>query len=283
MSSTSLPTADARAALNALVGCRARVIVTRGPWGMTEVIEGELFSEEGLYGVHDAITRYPGVDVHVDHRHLVSVEEAAPRPASYRDGVRDALNAAAREVERADGSSPQTLATAIRMMGTAGELAQDGPIQVDAGDRDDLRERIVTVVHNVLDRPNGMAYRGALPAALLPLIEQEAHTRDARIRELEEELDRLRTRQEYATSDWIRPAGLDEVLDAFEHDHRPWPQVPQVRNEPIAGHIRHIISLLAGDITRVALEQADHQMRLDADRAQEGAEETPPVSEGGSR
>jgi hypothetical protein len=49
---------------------------------------------------------------------------------TYRDGVADALAAAAREVEHATDASPATLAAAIRMMGTAGPLAQDGPVRV---------------------------------------------------------------------------------------------------------------------------------------------------------
>ncbi|MFE3461349.1 hypothetical protein ACFXKD_27710 [Nocardiopsis aegyptia] len=54
---------------------------------------------------------------------------------SYRDGVRDALAAAAREVERAAGTTgPAALASAIRMMGTTGRLAQDGPVQVHNDD-----------------------------------------------------------------------------------------------------------------------------------------------------
>lgn len=45
----------------------------------------------------------------------------------------------------------------------------------------------------------------------------------ARVRELEEENDRLRTRQEFATADWCIPATLDEVIDRFEQTHNPWP------------------------------------------------------------
>ncbi len=39
---------------------------------------------------------------------------------------------------------------------------------------------------------------------------------------------------------------------------------PRVRIDPIPGHVRHMVLLLAHAITRVTLEQADLQMRLDA-------------------
>lgn len=64
---------------------------------------------------------------------------------TYRDGVRDALAAAAREAERANPyAGPAALATAIRMMGTAGPLAQDGPVQVH--DDDGFRDRIAAAI-----------------------------------------------------------------------------------------------------------------------------------------
>ncbi|WP_304455992.1 hypothetical protein [Nocardiopsis sp. YSL2] len=37
-----------------------------------------------------------------------------------------------------------------------------------------------------------------------------------------------------------------------------------MRIDPIPGHVRHMVLLLAHAITRVTLEQADLQMRLDA-------------------
>lgn len=89
----------------------------------------------------------------------------------------------------------------------------------------------------------------------------------ARVRELEDENARLRTRQEHATADWCRPHGLDKVIDDFVATHNPWPTYPErLYIDPIEGETRHAILLMAHSITRVCLEQADLQMRIDADR-----------------
>jgi hypothetical protein len=81
----------------------------------------------------------------------------------------------------------------------------------------------------------------------------------ARIRDLEAEVARLRARSKYATSPECRP-DLEPVIRDFERTHRLWPQLPDVRINPIPGPVRRYIHLMAPAITRVSLEQADTQL-----------------------
>jgi hypothetical protein len=90
-----MPAADARQALDHLLGRRVRATVTRPAGPSVQVITGTLI-HDALYAVRDATVRYPAADVHIDDRNLVAVEEVTG-PPTYRDGVRDALAAAARE------------------------------------------------------------------------------------------------------------------------------------------------------------------------------------------
>jgi hypothetical protein len=69
-----MPTADARAALDALLGRRVRATVTRPAGSSVQVITGTLI-HDAVYAARDATVRYPAADVHVDDRNLVGVEE----------------------------------------------------------------------------------------------------------------------------------------------------------------------------------------------------------------
>ncbi|MFF8768511.1 hypothetical protein ACF07Q_28685 [Nocardiopsis dassonvillei] len=97
---TPLPTPDARARLDALLGKQVCATVTRGLGHSVETIRGELAAEGNLYVARRATVRYPDADVHVDHMQLVAVDETEPSPETIADAVRIAHDAI---MHRTDG------------------------------------------------------------------------------------------------------------------------------------------------------------------------------------
>lgn len=243
---TPLPADQARNLLDALLGKKVRATVTHSVDGTPRIIEGTLTTEIGLYTVEDATVRYPGSTVHVDNRNLLAVEEIAPPPASIDD---------------------------------AAQIAHDLILR-RTGDDTELADIIRAGIHDAYRVGLARGHDAGPDAWDVSRMEHETDALRDRVAELEKEVARLRTRQEYATEDWCIPAGLPEVIDRFEERFNPWPTHPDRQYiAPIPGEVRHYIQRMAPDIARVCLEQADLQMRRDAEPDPADGEEASPRDE----
>jgi hypothetical protein len=227
---TPMSAADARAALDRLLGRRVRATVTRGRGCSAQIITGVLAAEGVLFVARDATVRYPDADVHIDHMRLVSVSEADPassavmerRYAEVReeaDCLAQELDAAQARIRELEGRFAATPATAT------------------------LRARILATVREVLAQPHHEDYRaGAITTGVMAKVRPLLNERDARIAGQDADIARL---QALADRRWLAwhsarrgraqaTAGVDYLLQEVETAMAAVGQQAAARTRPAA-------------------------------------------------